>query len=192
MRRRVIPSASLGAGHMAKRTPEEKALRDSWQTPDWVLNYAEGLLGSPFRVDLAASPGNAVAPSMDTSAWPLGMRKACLQGGAAWLNPPFSDLGAHVRYALSDYQDGYIGKLGVLTLGDISTSYWAQLQASGAIQVPIIGRWSCDPPPGLVASQSKVPFALWVLSPELTAADTPEPAHWRDIQAAFPTKRQRY
>lgn len=177
---------------MAKRTPEEKALRDSWQTPDWVLNYAEELLGVPFTVDLAASPGNSVAPSMYTSEWTLGFRKICPRGGAAWLNPPFSNLAKHVQCALRDYANCHISALGVLTLGDISTAYWAQLQASGAIHVPIIGRWSCDPPPGLTASQSKVPFALWLLSPDLTSADYPEPAHWRDIQAAFPTKRQRY
>lgn len=176
--------------HMAKRTPEEKALRDSWQTPDWVLNYAEALLGVPFTVDLAAYPGNSVAFSMYTKAWALSVRKICPRGEAAWLNPPFSELGAHVRSALRDYANGHIHALGVLTLGDISTSYWADLQASGAIHIPIIGRWSCDPPPGLTASQSKVPFALWLLSPELTEA--PEPAHWRDIQAAFPAKRPRY
>lgn len=169
---------------MTKRTPEEKALRDSWQTPDWVLNYAEALIGCAFKVDLAASPGNAVAPYYFSAKSPYDPRIPL--NGPAWLNPPFSDISWHVRNALL----GTRKSLGVLTLGDISTAYWADLQASGAVHVPIIGRWSCIPPPGLFASQSKVPFALWVRSS--TLFESPEPAHWRDIRAAFPAKRLRY
>lgn len=32
---------------MTKRTSEEKAFHDSWQTPDWVLNYK--LIGEVFH-----------------------------------------------------------------------------------------------------------------------------------------------
>lgn len=174
---------------MMKRSPEEKALRDSWQTPDWVLSYAEALIGDVFAYDLAASPGNAIAPYYFTAARPYEYQRDRLRA-PAWLNPPFSNLGGCVHRAVYGYQNRMIPALVVLTLGDISTSYWAQLQSHGAIHVPIIGRWSCVPPPGLSASQSKVAFALWILAPNIHTA--PEPAHWRDIQQTFGTPRPRY
>jgi phage N-6-adenine-methyltransferase len=175
---------------MTKRTPEEKALHDSWQTPDWVLNYAEALLGRPFSLDLAAAPGNAVAPRYFTADDPAQERLRAATLGAAWLNPPFSDIHSHVRAALRGYREGRFPALGLLTLGDISTQYWAELQDHNATQVPIIGRWSCVPPPGLSVSQSKVAFALWLLS------DKPIPrtlaVHYKLIGEVFGTPRRRY
>ena len=93
--------------------------------------------------------------------------------GRAWLNPPFSRLGEFVSAALEQMDDGYIWAMGLLTLADVSTRYWRKLEllqhGSGVVtyRLPIEGRFSCDPPPGITYSTPTRPMAVWILRRKL-------------------------
>lgn len=143
-------------------------LRDTWCTPLWGVRLLEARLGVPFDLDVAASATNAKAPryyTRDDDA--LSLPWACTAG---FMNPPFSLLGEFVDRMITAHHrhEADVG-FGLVTLADISTRYWAQLERWGAERVRIAGRWSCESPDASVASSSaRMPMALWTMQHPLT------------------------
>lgn len=144
--------------------------RDCGRTPRWLVDVAASYCGGPFGLDAAADASNAVSEkfySREHDA--LGVDVWQSPNGRVWLNPPFSRLGEFVSAALEQVDDGNIGALGLLTLADVSTRYWRKLEllqhGSGVVtyRLPIEGRFSCDPPPGITYSTPTRPMAVWIL-----------------------------
>lgn len=144
--------------------------RDCWRTPRWVVDAAASYCGGPFGLDIAADADNTVAPlfySLANDALSAGAWSS--PNGRTWCNPPFSRLGAFVSRCLAEVEAGHLDAIGLLTLADVSTAYWRALErAHGqdgvvAYRLPIVGRWSCEPPPGVEVSTPTRPMAVWIL-----------------------------
>ena len=154
----------------AEKKLEAENPRDCGRTPRWLVDVAASYCGGPFGLDVAADAGNSVAGKFYYS-----REQDALIGiwdspnGRAWLNPPFSRLGEFVSAALDQVSDGNIEAMGLLTLADVSTRYWRKLEllqhGSGVVtyRLPIEGRFSCDPPPGITYSTPTRPMAVWIL-----------------------------
>lgn len=123
-------------------------------------------------MDVAADKNNAVVPrygyaitremdALGEEPWGPAAR--------AWCNPPFTLLRQFVRRAIHEVEFGNLGALGLVTLADTSTRYWRELeslqhgQSVVSYRVPIVGRWSCEPPPGISVSSPRAAMALWIL-----------------------------
>lgn len=155
---------------IASKKPETENPRDCGRTPRWLVDVAASYCGGPFGLDVAADASNTIADrfySREHDA--LGVDVWESPNGRAWLNPPFSRLGEFVSAALEQMDDGYIWAMGLLTLADVSTRYWRKLEllqhGSGVVtyRLPIDGRFSCDPPPGITYSTPTRPMAVWIL-----------------------------
>lgn len=144
--------------------------RDCGRTPRWLVDVAASYCGGPFGLDVAADRDNSVASNFFTrDIDALAIDRWSSFNGRAWLNPPFSRLGEFVFAALEQVDHGNIDALGLLTLADVSTRYWRKLEilqhGSGVVtyRLPIEGRFSCDPPPGITYSTPTRPMAVWIL-----------------------------
>ena len=154
----------------AEKKLETENPRDCGRTPRGRVDVAASYCGGPFGLDVAADFCNAVGDafySREQDALAVGAWVS--PNGRAWLNPPFSRLGEFVTMALEQVDDGHIEAMGLLTLADISTKYWRKLEllqhGSGVVtyRLPIEGRFSCDPPPGITYSTPTRPMAVWIL-----------------------------
>lgn len=148
--------------------------RDCGRTPRWLVDVAASYCGGLFGLDVAADASNAVVTHSlddfyDREKDALSLERWRSHNGRAWLNPPFSRLGEFVSAALEQVDDGNLEALGLLTLADVSTRYWRKLEllqhGSGVVtyRLPIAGRFSCDPPPGITYSTPTRPMAVWIL-----------------------------
>lgn len=147
-------------------------VRDCARTPWWVVRLMEGRLGGRFDLDVCADASNAKASRFITreqdafeTPW------SCLR---AFCNPPFSggQLRRFVARAIEQVaHDQVLDGVGIITLGDPSTRYWADLEAAGAERIRLLGRWGCEPPPGITYSHAKVTMVAWILRRTLTVAE---------------------
>lgn len=169
---------------MSKEEKPEN-LRDCWRTPRWIVDLAESYCGGPFGLDVAADAENSVVnrgrgcieptqtmihPHYDRGCDALSLMAWGPANGRAWCNPPFSKLGAFVSKCIAEVRAGNLQAIGLLTIADISTAYWRLLESyergrEGVVtyRIPIVGRWSCEPPPGISYSTPTRPMAVWVL-----------------------------
>lgn len=154
----------------AQKKQEAENPRDCGRTPRWLVDVAASYCGGPFGLDVAADSSNAVSAafySREQNALAIGAWVS--SNGRAWLNPPFSRLGEFVSAAIEQVYDGNIEAMGLLTLADVSTRYWRRLEllqhGIGLVtyRLPIEGRFSCDPPPGITYSTPTRPMAVWIL-----------------------------
>ncbi len=145
-------------------------VRDTWRTPWWLVRLLEARLGGGFDLDAAADEVNHKAPRYFTRGqngldmpW-VGERVFC--------NPPFRLIGEFVTHGLRALRRGEIEHgLGLVTLADVSTRYWAALEDAGAQRVRIRGRWGCEAPPGITGESTPTrPMTAWVVERPLTVA----------------------
>lgn len=83
------------------------AKSDEWSTPDEVVEHFAKFVG-PFTLDVCATEENAKAPVFFT-AQENGLAQDWVyyaSGGAAWLNPPYSDIEPFVLKALTETARG--------------------------------------------------------------------------------------
>lgn len=117
-------------------TPPAK--RDSWQTPQWLFDWADSRYG--FTVDLAASMENKKCHSfvsIDNDS--LNQDWSTLtqhHGGYLWLNPPYSNTGSWLKKAWEDAQEGC--RVVMLIPAPNGDSYWQKYVFGKASEIIFI------------------------------------------------------
>jgi len=109
-------------------TNKDQTLRDSWETPQYILNWASSIVGG-FTYDVAATKENAKFPMLayDTLTKPW--------TGICWCNPPYGDLKRWTEKALSE-EDATVALLIPSPNGE---SYYYDL-IRNSFEIAIIGR----------------------------------------------------
>lgn len=119
----------------ASKTPP--ALRDSWQTPQWLFDWADKRF--QFGVDLAASESNKKCfywLGVDHDA--LDHDWACLHQhhGHLWLNPPYSETGNWLEKCWQEAQQG--ARVVALIPSINGESYWGKYVLGKASEIIFI------------------------------------------------------
>lgn len=123
-------------------------LRDCWATPEYIVRGAEKVLCVEFDLDVAASAGNAKAPSFYTFA-DNGLARPW--HGDVWCNPPYSQIESWVDKAIvSAARDCSSVTMLLPVRSDLS--WWADLVEYGVTMHFYRGRIAFVPPEGVKAS----------------------------------------
>lgn len=80
--------------------------RDSWQTPQWLFDYAERDQG-PFDIDLAASESNAKCDDFYSADDDSLAFDWFMHNDAGWCNPPYSETGKWLEKGMIEAQKGF-------------------------------------------------------------------------------------
>lgn len=114
------------------------ALRDSWQTPDWLFNAAAARFD--FVLDLAASVDNKkcghwFGESSDSlsQSW---ADSNSIHGGWCWLNPPYSETGKWLEKCWEEAQLG--ARIVCLVPSPNGESYWGKYVFNKASEIIFI------------------------------------------------------
>ena len=82
------------------------SLRDSWQTPQWLFNWADARFN--FDIDLAASFDNAkVDPYVSIENDSLSGAWNCEDFNCGWVNPPYSETGRWLKKGWEEARKGF-------------------------------------------------------------------------------------
>lgn len=85
-------------GYQGSTTPPE--LRDFWRTPEYIIKWAELLIGG-IDHDTACTHENAVAtPVWNMTSRPDALADECVWSGRCWCNPPYSDIAPWIEKAI--------------------------------------------------------------------------------------------
>jgi len=97
----------MGSQQQTSNTPQP--LRDSWQTPQWLFDWAEERFGEIW-FDLAASKGNAKCLhffSKEDNALSIDWHEELHFTDFNWCNPPYSETGKWLKKGWEEAQNGF-------------------------------------------------------------------------------------
>jgi phage N-6-adenine-methyltransferase len=132
----------MASQQQASNTPLSK--RDSWQTPQWLFDWANNRWG--FDVDLAADDSNKKLPrffDIDDDAL---MQHWWRCGESFWVNPPYSEIEPWLEKAWLECQKGNITVVLLIPTfnGD---KYWGKhIFGKAAEVINIVGRVAFELP----------------------------------------------
>ena len=112
--------------------------RDSYATPEWVLDLARQVSGA-LEVDPAsnASAQETVKASICYTAEDDGLDPANAWGGVVWLNPPYSRglIAPFVDRACDEWEGDQLEELWVLTNASVSSEWWQRLAKASSLMM---------------------------------------------------------
>ena len=114
------------------------AIRDSWQTPQWLFDWADCRFNLDF--DLAASKDNAKCDryfDVDSNSLEQDWREGISFG---WCNPPYSETGKWVEKACQESKKG--ARVALLIPAFNGESCWKYIYHHAPLVISIIGRIS--------------------------------------------------
>lgn len=148
--------------------------KQTWATPQALVDLLEGLIGRPFDLDVCAEPHTAkvgryytVEDDGLTSPW----------GGLVWCNPPFEAIDPWVSRALIEILAGRVWGAVILVPGDRNgRPWWRELRrlerATQDTRADLgdigIGVWRAELGRIAYSGQRSVPFSstAWLIGPE--------------------------
>ena len=133
----VNAEAVTGRRFKGSKTPDIH--RQSWSTPDWIIDFSNARFGT-IGIDVCASAENAKAERYYTEAdnaladgkdWGD-------EGGIAWCNPPYADPLPWVEKAIQQAKDRNVTTI-MLVNSDASTAWFFRAIQYASTAIHIIG-----------------------------------------------------